>query len=86
LAKAIATIATFPLIRAKAVINTWSKMHDGEPAPPLSTVLKSLVEEKGLAGLYTGVEAQLSKGLLNAALMLMLKERIDEIVLALLKR
>jgi len=80
LSKALATYITFPLMRAKTVLNTWTKLHKGEPMPELHELLVKIVKEEGLFGLFTGVTPQLTKGVLNSALMLMLKEKIDLVV------
>jgi adenine nucleotide transporter 17 len=80
LAKAFATIITFPLIRIKTVLNTWGKLHNGESPPDFLDLGKQIMKEQGFVGLYTGLSPQLSKGVLNSAIMLMIKERIDETV------
>jgi adenine nucleotide transporter 17 len=80
LSKAIATWLTFPFIRCKAIINTWSKLHKGEPIPSMTDVFQKISKEDGIAGLFTGIYPQLTKGVLNSALMLMIKERVDHLV------
>ena len=79
LSKIIATWITFPFIRCKAILNTWT-LHKGEPVPTMTEVLQQILKENGFAGLFTGIYPQLTKGVLNSALMLMIKERIDSIV------
>jgi adenine nucleotide transporter 17 len=79
ISKAVATWLTFPFIRAKAILNTWTKLHKGEPIPTLNEILQRIVREEGFVGLFTGIYPQLTKGVLNSALMLMFKERIDAI-------
>ena len=78
--KIIATSLTFPLIRAKILLNTWGKKHNGEAPPPLLEVMRRVQAEEGWRGHYIGLSSQLSKGVLNAALMLAIKERVDEVV------
>ena len=80
LSKAIATWMTFPFIRCKAIINTWTKLHKGEPIPSMPEVFEKILKEDGAAGLFTGIYPQLTKGVLNSALMLMIKERVDDLV------
>lgn len=81
LSKAIATVLTFPFIRSKAILNTWVKIHGEDSTPPsLMQALMDIINQEGLAGLFVGIYPQLTKGVLNAALMLMLKEKVDEAV------
>ncbi len=92
--KSIATIVTFPFIRAKVLMNVWKKKHEHEalaagksvnldelpPVPGLIKTLEYIVEHEGPRGLYVGLEPQLFKGVNNAALMLAAKERIYSVV------
>ena len=80
ISKAIATWITFPFIRCKAVLNTWSKLHKDEPVPTMEEVFQRILKEEGVAGLFKGIYPQLTKGVLNSALMLMIKERVDDMV------
>jgi len=80
LAKVVATYVTFPLIRLKAVLNTWTKLHAGEKTPSATDALHRIVTEEGVTGLYKGISPQLVKGVLNSAIMLAVKEKIDATV------
>jgi len=79
LSKAIATWITFPMIRCKAILNTWTKLHPGTPVPTMTEVFQNILKEHGVVGLFTGISPQLTKGVLNSALMLMIKEKIDSV-------
>jgi adenine nucleotide transporter 17 len=78
--KIIATYVTFPLIRIKAIVNTWTKFHPGESTPSATDAARRIVREEGVLGLYKGISTQLAKGVLNSAIMLATKEHIDKMV------
>ena len=99
LSKIVATLVTFPLIRAKVLIQTAGKAAaktSGEAASnddddddddddaalrgDVFGVLSRVVRKEGMAGLYKGVQPQLTKGVLSSALMLTFREKIDRIV------
>lgn len=71
LSKIVATLITFPFIRAKSLLNTWTKLHPGESIPSLTEVIQKILNEEGFLGLYEGIYPQLTKGVLNSAIMLM---------------
>jgi len=105
-AKALAIVVTFPLIRAKVVMMAHRHhMQPSEkstqlhaPRPPragspkgVSTsaatsavfeqvgvrrVLNLILQREGIAGLYKGLGAQLSKTVVGAALVMVIKERL----------
>ena len=90
-AKAFATLVTFPAIRAKLLIQTKGSEKDQASTKPKSAnkraepvsmhaVLAQLLRSEGILGLYKGVGPQLSKGVLSSALLLAAKERISEAV------
>ncbi len=77
-AKAIATVVTFPLIRSQTMQRTWETSHPGEKEPPsFLEIFPRIVKEEGFKGLFTGLETQIFKAVINSALMLMIKERIE---------
>ena len=92
LARAVATLVTFPFLRAKVLLQTQQKQepHDDQQDGPRSTpsttasVLTNVWEKKGLGGLYQGVGPELTRGVMSAALMLMIKERVGGSVQAML--
>ena len=68
-AKFIATIVTYPLIRAKVILMVTSER----------SLLGSLIcsyKKEGARGLYKGCDWQLLHTVLKSALMMMVKERI----------
>jgi len=84
IAKSIASIITFPFIRAKVVMNTRNKKDTGgDKKQGLIETVNDIIDREGLGGLYVGLSPQLIKGVTNAALMLTAKERIYGFVQAL---
>ncbi|KAF4666979.1 ADP/ATP carrier protein [Perkinsus olseni] len=79
LAKAVATVCTFPYVRVKVLQQTKGKSAKPSESSP-KKLLRDMWNEEGgrLAGLYKGMSPQLYKGVLTAALMLMAKEKIDQ--------
>ncbi|KAF4713520.1 ADP/ATP carrier protein, partial [Perkinsus olseni] len=79
LAKAVATVCTFPYVRVKVLQQTKGKSAEPSESSP-KKLLRDMWNEEGgrLAGLYKGMSPQLYKGVLTAALMLMAKEKIDQ--------
>lgn len=77
LSKAIATYLTFPMIRAKAIVNTWKQ---GTTPPSLIEIMQDVYDKEGIPGLFVGIYPQLTKGVLNSAIMLMIKDTLDRLV------
>ena len=78
--KMLATVVTYPAIRAKVLINTGSApCEEGKIGMRLvvSTIIR-IFRDQGVQGLFAGVKPQLLKAALNAALMLAVKERISK--------
>jgi hypothetical protein len=73
IAKLVATIATYPLIRAKMLIMTQS-IQGG-----LWNTLRKEYNERGCSGLYQGCRLQLLHTLLKSALLMMIRERLTEV-------
>ena len=76
--KALATSLTYPAIRAKVLLQTHQDAPDAPPgaAPPgLLAITRRVVQRDGAGGLYRGLQAQLLKTVLVAALQLMVKEK-----------
>ena len=76
LAKAVSLYATYPIIRSKSMIYNM-KPGPGVLAPSILQKLLETQREDGIAGLYQGLPATLVKGVLQSAVMLMVKERLD---------
>lgn len=81
-ARTIATVLVFPVLRAKVLLQTQSNKREeseGNAIPKTTTsILKQQWAFAGLSGLYQGICPELARGVLSAALMLMIKERIAE--------
>ncbi len=75
LAKSIATLVTYPYIRAKVILQTQVKVKGGEDRTILQ-VFRAIGQHHGLAGYYKGCSAQLLNTVLKSALLLMTKEQI----------
>ncbi|KAG7358358.1 mitochondrial carrier protein [Nitzschia inconspicua] len=69
-AKFVATVATYPLIRAKVLLMVTSE------SSLWSALVKSYRHDNGIRGLYKGCDWQLLHTLLKSALMMMVRERI----------
>jgi solute carrier family 25 (peroxisomal adenine nucleotide transporter), member 17 len=94
-ARAISTILVFPFIRAKVLLQARKKsspelsdpLSDSNTAATTPTTMDVLQQEwnqSGLSGLFQGLGPELTRGVFSSALMLMIKERIAEIVKGLL--
>ncbi|CAJ1933800.1 unnamed protein product [Cylindrotheca closterium] len=70
-AKFVATIATYPLIRAKVILMVTSETS-------LINTLQKSYKEEGIRGLYKGCDWQLLHTILKSALMMMVRERISD--------
>jgi hypothetical protein len=70
-AKFVATVATYPLIRAKLILMVTSETS------LIATLCKSYRED-GVRGLYKGCNWQLLHTVLKSALMMMVRERISD--------
>ncbi|EER19903.1 Peroxisomal adenine nucleotide transporter, putative [Perkinsus marinus ATCC 50983] len=78
-AKAVATVCTFPYVRVKVLQQTKGQTSDSSETGPKKLLRDMWNDGDGrLAGLYKGMSPQLYKGVLTAALMLMAKEKIDQ--------
>lgn len=82
-ARTVATVAVFPFLRAKVVMQSRKKAaasesseDDADEGPAIMTILKEVYEADGLSGLYQGLGPELTRGVFSAALMLMIKEKI----------
>lgn len=88
LAKFVATVATYPLIQAKVKLMTTTttsrsnidsgRGSEARPRKTLWSCLHHEYETNGMAGLYRGCDIQLLHTLLKSALLMMLRERIEQ--------
>ena len=90
LSKALATILTYPLIRVKVLQQTERSPRDARLRRAQSKgtleLLSDITHAQGLGGLYRGCEAQLLSTVLKSGLLLMSKEQVLRLTLALLRR
>ena len=76
MSKSLATIATQPLIVAKVGLQSKPPPSRlGVPFKNFGEVMKFIVKNEGLLGLFKGIGPQISKGLLVQGLLMMTKER-----------
>ncbi|EAL88056.1 hypothetical protein KXW98_008618 [Aspergillus fumigatus] len=78
LSKALATIATQPLIVAK--VGLQSRPPPGRGGKPFKTfgeVMRYIIEKEGALSLFKGIGPQITKGLLVQGLLMMTKERME---------
>ncbi|KXL44610.1 hypothetical protein M433DRAFT_68103 [Acidomyces richmondensis BFW] len=78
LSKALATIATQPLIVAKVGLQSRPPpARNGRPFKSFIEVMRYIIEHEGILGLYKGVAPQILKGLLVQGILMMTKERVE---------
>ncbi|KAJ5156996.1 endonuclease lcl3 [Penicillium canariense] len=78
MSKALATIATQPLIVAK--VGLQSRPPPGRQGKPFKTfgeVMKYIIEHEGALSLFKGIGPQIMKGLMVQGLLMMTKERME---------
>lgn len=74
--KALATIATQPLIVAKVGLQSRPPpSRQGKPFKTFGEVMKYIIENEGPLSLFKGIGPQITKGLLVQGLLMMTKER-----------
>ncbi|GMH94246.1 hypothetical protein TL16_g12852, partial [Triparma laevis f. inornata] len=71
-ARTVATIIVSPYTRAKVMLQSSSS----DEKPDIPAMLKKIYEEEGVGGVFQGIGPELTRGVLSAALMLMVKEKI----------
>lgn len=78
LSKALATIATQPLIVAKVGLQSRPPpARQGKPFKSFVEVMRYIVENEGAWALFKGIGPQILKGLLVQGLLMMTKERVE---------
>jgi len=76
MSKALATIATQPLIVAKVGLQSKPPpARNGKPFKSFGEVMSYIVEHEGMLSLFKGIAPQLLKGLLVQGILMMTKER-----------
>lgn len=84
IAKAVATILTYPLQVAQCKQRSGIKTPSGKA--DILSILARLVREQGFKGLYKGLEAKLLQTVATAALMFVAYEKIAAFIFSLLRR
>lgn len=78
MSKALATIATQPLIVAKVGLQSRPPpARQGKPFKTFLEVMEYIVEHEGPLGLFKGITPQIVKGILVQGLLMMTKERME---------
>lgn len=76
MSKALATIATQPLIVAKVGLQSRPPpARKGKPFKSFGEVMRYIIEKEGVLSLFKGIGPQITKGLLVQGLLMMTKER-----------
>jgi hypothetical protein len=78
--RAVATLAVFPFVRAKVVMQSRKQeqpQEGGEQSPSVWDLLTETHKNGGIVALYQGLGPELTRGVFSAALMLMIKEKIN---------
>ena len=78
MSKALATIATQPLIVAKVGLQSRPPpSRNGKPFKSFIEVMNHIITHEGPTGLFKGIGPQILKGLLVQGFLMMTKERIE---------
>jgi len=81
-ARIVATMLTYPYLRAKVMLqSTYGNVKD---KPTIPQMIAEQLSDGGVGGLYQGIGPELTRGVFSAALMMMVKERIGVAVRALI--
>lgn len=84
LSKALATIATQPLIVAKVGLQSRPPPdRAGKPFKTFGEVMRYIIDREGPLALFKGIGPQITKGLLVQGLLMMTKERMELIFILL---
>ena len=81
-ARIVATMLTYPYLRAKVMLQSTYKNAIVKPTIP--QMIAEQLAEGGVWNLYQGIGPELTRGVFSAALMMMAKERIGVMVRALI--
>ena len=82
-AKAVATVLTFPHVRAKVLQQAGVDRFRGMDS---TSILVALLTTDGFSSWFAGMKIQLVKNVLAAAIMMSMKERIERAVIRSIKR
>jgi len=81
-ARIVATMLTYPYLRAKVMLQ--STYGNAKVKPTIPQMIGEQISHGGLTALYQGIGPELTRGVFSAALMMMVKERIGVVVKALI--
>lgn len=81
-ARIVATMLTYPYLRAKVMLQ--STYGNAKVKPTIPQMIGEQISHGGLTALYQGIGPELTRGVFSAALMMMVKERIGVVVRALI--
>lgn len=86
ISKALATVATQPLIVAKVGLQSKPPpARNGKPFNSFIEVMKFIIEHEGALGLFKGIAPQIFKGFLVQGILMMTKERVELLYVLLLR-
>jgi len=86
MSKSLATMATQPLIVAKVGLQSKPPpSRQGKPFKSFVEVMQFIIHNEGLLGLFKGIAPQITKGLLVQGLLMMTKERMELLFVALFR-
>ncbi|SPJ81664.1 related to peroxisomal ATP carrier [Fusarium torulosum] len=86
MSKALATIATQPLIVAKVGLQSKPPpARNGKPFTSFVEVMKFIIEHEGMLGLFKGIGPQILKGLLVQGILMTAKERVELMFILLIR-
>jgi hypothetical protein len=86
LAKAIATIITYPLIRTKVVMQLSSGQGNGHPPKGMAETFVNIWRREGAEGLFRGCSAQIFTAVSKSGIQLAGKEQLAGFALLILMR
>mmetsp|Transcript_10028 Transcript_10028/g.22453 ORF Transcript_10028/g.22453 Transcript_10028/m.22453 type:complete len:379 (-) Transcript_10028:295-1431(-) len=81
-ARVIATMLTYPYLRAKVMLQ--STYGNAKVKPTIPQMIGEQFASGGVWGMYQGIGPELTRGVFSAALMMMVKERIGVMVRAMI--
>lgn len=81
-ARIVATMLTYPYLRAKVLLQ--STYGNAKVKPTIPQMIAEQLSKGGLHSVYQGIGPELTRGVFSAALMMMVKERIGVVVRALI--
>lgn len=82
-ARVVATMLTYPYLRAKILLQ--SAPGNAKTKPSIPGMIAQQLADGGLGGVYQGIGPELTRGVFSAALMMTVKERIGVVIRALVE-